>query len=288
MLECLVEVSVGLSQFENFREFFSHDIDYRNGNKSTSNKSNRSSSSGSFSKNKTSLCACILQTIKSISYLTSNSIAALLNACIENKTTTTNTTTTTNSQLNHIRTKIIDLDGFNIITSDLFINDLQREVVVDKNIFVRKTSLLAKLAGDDNIKQKLIQPMVYRYLCKRIASTSTSTIPTTKPTIIASTTASTTTTTTTLSDNNNHDQYESWFIEERSNYIRILANLTEQYLTKSCYDIAKEENLINGLLSILPKPKDECGEITANSVILMPTSLASPLLLGMYLLYGVG
>jgi hypothetical protein len=128
--------------------------------------------------------------------------------------------------------------------------------------------------------------MVYRYLCKRIASTSTSTIPTTKPTIISSTSASTTTTT--LSDNNNHDQYESWFIEERSNYIRILANLTEQYLTKSCYDIAKEENLINGLLSILPKPKDECGEITANSVILMPTSLASPLLLGMYLLYGVG
>jgi hypothetical protein len=237
------------------------------------------------SRNQTSLCACILQTIKSISYLTSNSIAALLNACIENKTTTTNTTTT-NSQLNHVRTKIIDLDGYNIITSDLFINDLQREVVVDKNIFVRKTSLLAKLAGDDKIKQKLIQPMVYRYLCKRIASTSTSTIPTTKPTIISSTTASTTTTT--LSDNNNHDQYESCFIEERSNYIRILANLTEQFLTKSCYDIAKEENLINGLLSILPKPKDECGEITANSVILMPTSLASPLLLGMYLLYGVG
>jgi len=287
MLECLVEVSVGLSQFENFREYFSHDVDYRNGNHSSSNKSNRSSSSSISSRNQTSLCACILQTIKSISDLTSNSIAALLNACIENKTTTTNTTTTTtNSQLNHIRTKIIDLDGFNIITSDLFINDLQREVVVDKNIFVRKTSLLAKLAGDDKIKQKLIQPMVYRYLCKRIASTSTSTIPTTKPTIISSTTASTTTTT--LSDNNNHDQYESCFIEERSNYIRILANLTEQYLTKSCYDIAKEENLINGLLSILPKPKDECGEITANSVILMPTSLASPLLLGMYLLYGVG
>ena len=287
MLECLVEVSVGLSQFENFREYFSHDVDYRNGNHSNSNKSNRSSSSSSYSRNQTSLCACILQTIKSISYLTSNSIAALLNACIENKTTTTNTTTTTNSPLNHIRTKIIKLDGYNIITSDLFINDLQREVVVDKNIFVRKTSLLAKLAGDDNIKQKLILPMVYRYLCKRIASTSTSTIPTTKPSIISSTTASTTTTTT-LSDNNNHDQYESWFIEERSNYIRILANLTEQYLTKSCYDIAKEENLINGLLSILPKPKDECGEITANSVILMPTSLASPLLLGMYLLYGVG
>ena len=241
--------------------------------------SSSSSSSSSYSRNQTSLCACILQTIKSISYLTSNSIAALLNACIENKTTNT-----TNSQLNHVRTKIIDLDGYNIITSDLFINDLKREVVVDKNIFVRKTSLLAKLVGDDKIKQKLIQPTVYRYLCKRIAcTTTTSTIPTTKPTIKSSTT----TTTTTLSDNNNHDQYESWFIEEKSNYIRILANLTEQYLTKSCYDIAKEENLINGLLSILPKPKDECGEITANSVILMPTSLASPLLLGMYLLYGV-
>jgi hypothetical protein len=259
MLECLVEVSVGISQFENFREYFSHDVDFRDGNHSKCNKSNQSSCSSS--RNQASLCACILQTINSIPYLTSNSIAALLNACIENKITNT----TTNSHLNHVRSKIIDLDGYNIITSDLFINDLQREVIVDKNIFVRKTSLLAKLVGDDKIKQKLIQPTVYRYLCKRIACTTTTS----------------TSTTTTLSDNNNHNHYESWFIEEKSNYIRILANLTEQYLTKSCYDIAKEENLINGLLSILPKPKDECGEITANSVILMPTSLASPLLFGM-------
>ena len=274
MLECLIEVSVGLSQFENFREYFSHDVKYKDGdsNDSRSNSSGKDSNGdGNNYGCQTSLCSCILQTIKLFPYLTSNGIAALLNACIESSSSSSTTTTTNHS----VRTKIIELHGYDIITTNLFITDKQRMAVIDKNIFVRKSSLLAKLAGDNNIKQKLIEPTVYRDLCKRIAISTLSNSFSTSLTTITTHTAN--------QGSNNNKQVESWMLEEQANYIRILANLTE-HLNQSCLQIAFDENIIEGLLSILPQPKDECGEITANSVILMPNSLASPLLLGMFIL----
>jgi hypothetical protein len=44
--------------------------------------------------------------------------------------------------------------------------------------------------------------------------------------------------------------------------------------------IGMEEGILSSILSVFPTPREDCGEITAASVTLMPKDLAPALLLG--------
>jgi hypothetical protein len=69
-----------------------------------------------------------------------------------------------------------------------------------------------------------------------------------------------------------------WEIDERNHLIRTLASLTT--LSKECLDIARHEQVIPFLLTLLPTPRTELGEITATSVILPPKEAVPALLVG--------
>ena len=66
--------------------------------------------------------------------------------------------------------------------------------------------------------------------------------------------------------------------DEQSHLIRTLASLTK--ISEKCMKIAFEEKLVHSLLFLFPDPKDEIGEITPRSVILIPKYPAAAILLG--------
>ena len=66
--------------------------------------------------------------------------------------------------------------------------------------------------------------------------------------------------------------------DEQSHLIRSLASLTK--ISDNCLRIAFEEKLVHSLLFLFPDPKDEIGEITPRSVILIPKYPAPAILLG--------
>ena len=66
--------------------------------------------------------------------------------------------------------------------------------------------------------------------------------------------------------------------DEQSHLIRSLASLTK--ISDNCLKIAFEEKLVHSLLFLFPDPKDEIGEITPRSVILIPKYPAPAILLG--------
>jgi hypothetical protein len=66
--------------------------------------------------------------------------------------------------------------------------------------------------------------------------------------------------------------------EELSSLVRTLASLSKP--SEECLIVAKEEKLVHTLLFIFPTPRDELGEITPKSVILIPKNPAPVILLG--------
>jgi hypothetical protein len=150
---------------------------------------------------------------------------------------------------NAVRGAIIAAGGLPLATSQLPLTDAQR-AQQDGVDLVRKAGLLARLAGDAAVQKTLQRAENYRMLCRRIS----------------------------LPTRNSPEEVEKWRIDERAHYIRILANLTAP--TAECMAIGMEEGILSALLSVFPTPREDCGEITATSVTLMPKDLAPALLLG--------
>ena len=74
------------------------------------------------------------------------------------------------------------------------------------------------------------------------------------------------------------DEKLKFLREELSSLVRTLASLSK--LSEDCLVVAKEEKLVHTLLFIFPTPRDELGEITPKSVILVPKNPAPVILLG--------
>lgn len=241
-IESLIEASLGLSQLQVFREYFSHKVLYMDkDNNIFQNKSPY-----------TSLCASTLLAITiSPAMFESNGIAILMNACLEAS--------------NEVRTDVIANGGLQLAISDLNLNDKERSLK-DGITLVRKSGLLARLAGDTYVKKQLLHPNTFRLLCRRLVLPSS-----------AHSSSSLSVSSSSLSVIESKEMV--WMLDERANFTRVLANLTE-ITTEECLKIGVEENIIPSILAILPTPKEDGGEITARSVTLMPSDLASAIVLG--------
>lgn len=231
LLELFVEASLGLSQIEPLREHFSLEVPM------AENKLN-------LSKYSSSLCGSLIASMKSHELLSTNGMAALMNACLEPR--------------NVVRQAILAGGGLKIAMSDLSLTDAQRAAKEGVTLS-RKAGLLARLAADESTHATLMEAEHYRMICRRIsiatptAASSTPAVPTTSSPV-------------------------QWLLDERSHFIRVLANLTKP--TAACMAIGTQEGVLAGLLAVFPTPREDCGEITASSVTLMPVDLAPAMLLG--------
>lgn len=220
LLELLVEASLGLSQIESLREHFALEVPM------VENKLNKS-------KYSSSLCGSLLATMKSHDVLSTNGMAALMNACLEPR--------------NVVRQAIVTGGGLKISMSDLALSDAQRTSKEGVTL-LRKAGLLARLAADESTHATLMEAEHYRMICRRITVPTAESAP------------------------------AKWLLDERSHFVRILANLTKP--TAACMAIGMQENILAGLLAVFPTPREDSGEITATSVTLMPVDLVPAMLLG--------
>lgn len=145
-----------------------------------------------------------------------------------------------------VRRAVVEAGGGEIATAQLSLSDAER-AKLDGVTLVRKAGLLGRLAGEEAVQKLLLRPERYRQVCRRLALPSSGTA-------------------------------ERWQLDERAHYVRILANLTNP--PADCLSAGMAENVLPSLLAILPTPRQDCSEITATSVTLVPHDLAPALVLG--------
>jgi hypothetical protein len=150
---------------------------------------------------------------------------------------------------NAVRRAIVEAGGGEVATTQLALSDSER-AKLDGVTLVRRAGLLGRLAGEEAVQKLLLHPDKYRLLCRRLTLPRTS--PGTAP--------------------------DQWQVDERAHYVRILASLSSP--PAECLAVGMAENVLPALLAIFPTPREDCGEITATSVTLVPHDLASALVLG--------
>eukprot|EP00607_Mallomonas_marina_P007394 CAMPEP_0182420456 /NCGR_PEP_ID=MMETSP1167-20130531/5277_1 /TAXON_ID=2988 /ORGANISM="Mallomonas Sp, Strain CCMP3275" /LENGTH=975 /DNA_ID=CAMNT_0024596427 /DNA_START=14 /DNA_END=2941 /DNA_ORIENTATION=- len=128
-----------------------------------------------------------------------------------------------------------------------------RRADVDPDVAVRSAGLLGRLSMLKEVKTRLADSDMFRRLCICVAVNVDS-------------------------SESSQSEMPEWLLEERSRLIRVMASL--ETISSVCKNIAIEEKLIHSLLAIFPSPREELGEVTATSVILMPKKPVSALLLG--------
>lgn len=258
VVESIIKASLGLSQIEKMRSYFAISIPV-------------SANAGSVS---ACLVGSIIAAIQAYPYLSSNGIAALMNACLEGNSSSSSNNNSNNTTT--VRQAVLANGGLALALSDLHLTDDQRRTA-DGPLLSRKAGLLARIvattatAADSlQIHQKhLLEPAIYRMICRRI------TIPGNNIATAAAVISSNKTT----EKKEVQQQLHQWMYEERSHYIRVLASLTQPPVP--CLAIGMEEDILAALLAIFPNPQQEGSDgITARSVTLMPAHLEPPLLLG--------
>ena len=147
LLDLLIDVSLGMSQVESLREYFALEVPM------AENKLNKS-------KYSSSLCGSLLATMKEHDALSTNGVAALMNACLE--------------ATGGVRRAVVQNGGLEVAMTDLTLSDAERSKR-DGITLVRKAGLLARLAGEEAALVVLTKPDTYRWLCRRIV------VPTVRP-----------------------------------------------------------------------------------------------------------
>lgn len=147
LLDLLIDVSLGMSQVESLREYFALEVPM------AENKLNKS-------KYSSSLCGSLLATMKEHDSLSTNGVAALMNACLE--------------ATGAVRKAVVQGGGLAVAMTDLTLSDAERSRR-DGITLVRKAGLLARLAGEEAALAVLTKPDTYRWLCRRIV------VPTVRP-----------------------------------------------------------------------------------------------------------
>ncbi len=140
LLDLLVEASLGMSQTEALRAHFALQVPM------AENKLNKS-------KYSSSLCGSLLATMKSHDHLSTNGMAALMNACLEASLS--------------VRKAVLEGGGLAIAMADLSLSDAQRSQKEGVSL-LRRAGLLARLTGDETAITVLSKPETYRLLCRRI------------------------------------------------------------------------------------------------------------------------
>jgi tetratricopeptide (TPR) repeat protein len=107
-------------------------------------------------------------------------------------------------------------------------------------LVTRQAGLMSRLATVDGVQAVLYQPDNYRLVCRGIS--------------------------------------QKIDLEGKAHLVRTLAALSQP--PEACRAVALEEHLVEALLGLFPRPREELGEITPQSVVLQPASPASPVLLG--------
>jgi hypothetical protein len=170
----------------------------------------------------------------------SNCLATLMNACLAPRATTNGAETPSVPQA------VVDAGGLEVCISDLSLSDADR-MAADSTILCRKAGLLTRIISVESAVKKVMEPNHYRMICRRIA------LP-------------------------RHGTVQKWQVDEHAYFVRILASLTGP--TVKCRKIAAEERLIQSLLEVFPTPRMDCGEVTPQTVTLVPANPAPTLLLG--------
>jgi hypothetical protein len=150
---------------------------------------------------------------------------------------------------NAVRRAIVEAGGREVATAQLALSDSDR-AKLDGVTLVRRAGLLGRLAGEEAVQKLLLHPDKYRLVCRRL----------TLPKAAAGTAP------------------EQWQVDERAHYVRILASLSSP--PAECLAVGMAESVLPALLAIFPTPREDCGEITATSVTLVPHDLAPALVLG--------
>jgi len=145
---------------------------------------------------------------------------------------------------NEVRRAVVKSGGLALVLPALTLSEQQRAGEDSINL-VRKAGLLARLAGDAEMQQTLSEEAHYRAICRRIAIPEGAT---------------------------------QWQLDERAHFIRVLGALSKP--SAACTAVGMQENVLGALLAIFPTPKTELGEITAQSVTLLPDSMPPTALLG--------
>lgn len=104
----------------------------------------------------------------------------------------------------------------------------------------RQAGLMSRLATVEGVQAVLYQPDNYRLICRGIS--------------------------------------QKIDLEGKAHLVRTLAALSQP--PEKCRAVALEEHLVEALLDLFPRPREELGEITPQSVVLQPASPASSVLLG--------
>eukprot|EP01036_Dinobryon_divergens_P025280 gene25280-33810_t len=254
--ESCIESLLGFSQYEQFRDFFAIPLPAFNEDEKDSTKNTASSismvlkamSSSAFKENLT---------------FASNCLACLMNASLD-------AVATGNGSSIAVKEEVIRSGGVDMLLAAVQLGDVERSKIIAAgggNLLSRKAGLLSRLAPLESVQKLLLKAKAYRAICRRLVPPSTSNA--------------------TAVDEDDSKAAA----DEKSHYIRTLASIgtaTIIALSKNgtCIDIAEvtkialEENLISSLLAVFPRPKDDCGVITPQTVTLMPTMPASPLLIG--------
>lgn len=260
--ESCIESLLGFSQYEQFRDFFAIPLPaFSNGDdKNSSNKSTATTIS------------MILKVMSSSAFkdnltFSSNCLACLMNATLELGGGATGSGLTIS-----VKEEVIRAGGIDMLLAAVQLSDVDRAKIIAAgggNLLSRKAGLLSRLAPLESVQKLFLKEKPYRAICRRLAPPSANI------------------TTTSVVDEDDAKAA----LDERSHYIRAMASIGTATITAlskggSCIGIievtkiALEENLISSLLAVFPRPKDDCGVFTPQTVTLMPAEPVSPLLIG--------
>ena len=195
----------------------------------------------------------VIQVIKTLPVYSTNAIAILMNSSLS-------TPAGTGASSDDIKVKqVIFRDGgLDIATSDLHLSEEARKKVNDGGVlFARKAGLMSRLVSLPEVQTSLMESSNYRMICRRIYMASSA-----------------------VTTTGGSFSFNKWAIDEQLHFIRVLAALPSP--SDSLKQVAVEEKIFQGLLSLFPKPREECGEITPTSVTLVPihSDTISPQLIG--------
>lgn len=255
--ESCIESLLGFSQYEQFRDFFAIPLPAFNDDDTADS-----------SKTTVSTISMILKAMSSSAFKENLTFASNCLACLMNATLDAGAAGHGSSI--SVKEEVIRAGGVDMLLAAVQLSDAERSKIIAAgggNLLSRKAGLLSRLAPLESVQKLLLKAKPYRAICRRLVLLPTG------PAIAV-----------------DEDDAKA-AADERSHYIRALASIGTATITAlskngTCIDIAEvtkialEENLISSLLAVFPRPKDDCGVITPQTVTLMPKEPASPLLIG--------
>eukprot|EP01037_Dinobryon_pediforme_P023141 gene23141-24504_t len=175
-----------------------------------------------------------------------------------------------------VKEEVARAGGVDMLLAAVRLSPEQRAKVASAgggSLLSRKAGLLSRLSSLTSVQELLLDATAYRSICRRLAPSN---------------------------DNlTSMEPEDKWVIDEKSHYVRILASLgatainavankkngkgNVQTSVVSLTDVEKialEESLVASLLALFPRPREDCGVITPQTVTLMPLVTGEPLLIG--------